>query len=158
MGLDFNKFAIITTLAIFAFAGGSKSNAIEAPNASLQILRSTPASLNWRPERDISDVADMCIESSTGRFRLYVRTSGMSSRASDSHLKYNLNFTGPQGATTAVVIDGHGEVSFAGNVGSNTQCQGLANTTLAISIEHSQAVEVTSGAYNSQLEFEIVAE
>jgi hypothetical protein len=158
MVFNFKKIAILTASAILAVTACGYSHAIEAPSASLQILRSTPASLNWRPERDISDVADMCIASTTGRFRLYVRTSAMSSRAADGHLKYNLNFTGPQGVTTAVVIDGHGEVSFAGNVNSNTPCQGLANTTLGISIEHSQAVEVTSGAYNSQLEFEIVAE
>jgi hypothetical protein len=130
----------------------------DRPTAQLQIYGSHDISSTWSGAGTNMIAADLCVASSTGRFRLQIQSAGggrMASVHSLEKMAYTLRFRDGAGQEQRRRVNGEALVTLEGSSAQDRDCSHGANSTIEIDLSEPDMLSRTAGRYFDQLRFSV---
>lgn len=130
----------------------------DRPSAQLQIYGSHDVSSNWSGSGANIIAADLCIASTTGRFRLQIQSASggkMASVHSLAKMAYTLRFRDGAGQEQIRRVNGQALVTLEGSSLEDRDCSHGANSTIEIDLDETDMLSQTAGRYFDQLRFSV---
>jgi hypothetical protein len=131
----------------------SSRAAPDQPVAQLKIFSATSAQSVWPGEGSNAVSADICVASTTGRFRLKVMSQGggrLVGTAGAGKLGYTIRFRDGSGAEQAKRADGQALVTFEAT-SPQLDCSAGANAKIEIDTSEADMLAQSAGQYVDRL-------
>lgn len=138
----------------FVAAPASRNPNPDKPRVELKIYESRPIGTSWSGSGKNVISADICVASSTGRFRLRILSIGggkMISPASRERLSYTVRFRDGAGQEQEKRVNGNALVTFDGASAQYVDCTRGANSKIEIDMSESDLVAHAAGRYFDEL-------
>lgn len=144
----------VFALCVAAFASGVASAATAADSAALHVY-SGSAEINWFGVGAAVASVNLCVVSSTGRFRLQVTSARGGLLTGPSALPYEVTFRDGAGSETTDSTDHRSILTFDGNARPAADCGAGPNAQLRVRIPEANLTSGVAGSYFDQLQFAV---
>lgn len=137
---------------------GSDLRSPDRPAAQLRIYGSRDISSNWSGSGTNVIAADICIASTSGRFRLQIHSASggkMASTHSSEKMSYTIHFRDGAGQEQTHRVNGEALVMLEGSSAEDRDCTRGANSTVEITLAETDMLSQTAGRYFDQLRFSV---
>jgi hypothetical protein len=122
-----------------------------APMASLRVYAPSQRSV-WQGRGDALQSVDLCVVSTTGRFRLQITSqSGGALINQKNRLHYTMSFRDGAGSVHDVDVSDQALVMIEGSAPSAADCHSGPNSTLSIKAAQSELLKGQAGEYFDRL-------
>ncbi|HUD92110.1 hypothetical protein [Sphingobium sp.] len=126
----------------------------EEPKAELRLYGSREVKSSWAGSGPNILLSDLCVSSSTGRFRLRILSSGggrMASPASLDRIGYTLRFRDGSGQVQSREVSGQALITLEGRSPEDVDCSHGANSQIEIDLAEPDMLARAAGRYFDQL-------
>jgi hypothetical protein len=128
------------------------------PKAEFRIYGSREAKSSWSGSGPNIISADLCVASSTGRFRLRILSAGggkLTSPASLDRIAYTLRFRDGAGQEQIRQVSGQALITLEGSSPEVVDCSRGANSLIEIDLAEPDMLARSAGRYFDQLVFSV---
>lgn len=132
-----------------AFATGNDAAALRIYSGSTE--------LNWFGVGTPAASVNLCVVSTTGRFRLDITSSRGGALLGPGAIPYEITFRDGAGSETTSSTAGHSMLSFEGTARPAADCSAGPNAQLRVRIPVSNLTRGVAGSYFDQLQFSVTA-
>jgi hypothetical protein len=148
-----NGSAVAAAVPAAGAIGGETFGRPDVRKVEVQLFSSPTQRAVWHGEGNSVVAADLCVASTTGRYRLQVMSTagGALAGPGSGKLFYTIRFTDKTGAVQTQRVDGKAMVTFDGMSGDQVDCSRGANATLEIETENRDLLGQVAGSYTDRL-------
>lgn len=130
---------------------GAVIASIAARSAEVAIYSAPSLRSVWSGVGDSHLSADLCVASTTGRYRLEIRSLSGGALSGPGHLPYTLRFRDGSGIDQSVAVRGQSLVTFEGHSPDRADCSLGANAALTIETTQADMLGQAAGTYADRL-------
>lgn len=143
-------------LALLGFAAlwAVPASALASDTASFQVYSTGAADLSWFGRGAARARVNLCVVSSTGRFRFDISTIA-GGAAGPQALPYEIRFRDGVGAEHVASTRGRASISFFGSAAPAEDCAAGPNAQLEINLNERDLLEGVAGSYFDRLQFSV---
>lgn len=124
---------------------------INVPRAELEIFSSDHVHAAWSGKGDSETSIDLCVTSTTGRFRLQVISQSGGKMSGQDKIPYEISFRDSSGGEHTQPFANNAVLTFEGMSRANSDCSEGPNATLKIATREKQMLGAMSGNYFDRL-------
>lgn len=148
-----NGTALAAAIPSAGPAGGDSFGRPVARKVEVRLFSSPTQRAVWNGEGNSLVAADLCVASTTGRYRLQVMSTAGGALAGPAAAKlfYTIRFSDRSGVVQTQRVDGKAMVAFDGMSGDQLDCSRGANATLEIETENRDLQGQVAGSYTDRL-------
>ncbi len=124
------------------------------PTADLKVFSATSQKVKWSGEGSNAVAFDLCVASSTGRFRLQVTSQSggtMLGAATGGKLGFSIRFRDASGQVQEKTLGGQAVVEFEGSSPAQQDCSTGANASIEIDNKEGDMLAQPAGDYMDRL-------
>ncbi|HET8611925.1 MAG TPA: hypothetical protein VFL92_04080 [Sphingomonas sp.] len=125
----------------------------EAPSASVRVLNAASADLNWYGKGDLVAKSQLCVASTTGRYRLQVMLTSPAKPGVTP--PFTIDFHTTTGDSGSQKSTNGGVLFFDGRTLEKGSCAGAANATIEVRFDQSSLTAAIAGQYLTQLQISV---
>lgn len=124
------------------------------PHADLRIYAAAPH-LTWDGTGDAWEAIDLCLASTTGRYRLRVMSQSGGMLTGPDRLRYTLSLTDGAGVSHEVALQDQMLVAIEGSVPPDATCNAGPNASLKLKADRQELLKGQAGRYLDRLRLAI---
>lgn len=149
--------ALLMVASLGAAAGSMPVSATEPGNnvASMRVY-SRSTEVNWYGVGAAVTSVNLCVVSTTGRFRLEVTSARGGALTGPASLPYMVTFRDGAGMETTQSTETQAALSFEGSASPAADCTSGPNSQLRLRIPEPELVGGVAGSYFDELQFSVV--
>ncbi len=151
------RLTVLLTAALLGATGLSvPTMALESgDSAAAMRIYATSTEMNWFGVGAAAASVNLCVVSSTGRFRLAVTSARGGSLTGPNNLPYFITFRDGAGAETTLSTENKTVLNFEGNARPATDCSAGPNAQLRVRIPEDELTRGVAGSYFDELQFAV---
>jgi hypothetical protein len=144
-------FATIAALSATAAAASPSAG----DSAALRVYARS-AEMNWYGVGTAVASVNLCVVSTTGRFRLEITSARGGALTGPGALAYQVTFRDGAGAESTDTTEGRSILSFEGSARPAADCSAGPNAQLRLRVPEGQLIQGVAGSYFDELQFAVV--
>lgn len=152
------RLTVLPTAILLCLIGVSAPAMASGSGDSTAAMRVyAPATeINWYGVGAAATSVNLCVVSSTGRFRLEVTSARGGSLTGPNAMPYSITFRDGAGAETTQSTQGQTVLNFVGNARPAADCSAGPNSQIRVRIPESELTRGVAGSYFDELQFAVV--
>ncbi len=136
--------------APFSFPQGPARVQQHGPATTLKVYAPAQRAI-WQGRGDALESVDLCVVSTTGRFRLQIFSQGGGAIIGPQRIHYTLSFRDGAGVVHDVPVDDQALITIEGSAPSAANCDTGPNAVLSMKTQQTELLKGQAGEYFDRL-------